>query len=321
MNDSTLRGRALSAFLRSSYLPFWPDHTYVEFEKDDGSQGAWPCHGRDSGGRLLAGAAGRASFAAAKCLAGPAGNALINYTVDGVCHQSANRILYAAGIHTTVSSCNGYRLSELMYGTYGRSRVSWMQHLKKCTAGAALPADAAGQTEDGGERPPEHDPVESERIARIESYYREMFESGELKEEDDPARNRQQLYRDFEVEMRISLETILGSHLGEKRKSLVAERRNELVAVDFEILARLRRGEIDFQARMELADQALSSCLHEIRTILGRQPFNRFFNTEVSADDYETITAEGGGARLSVFNRFAEQERPSKDHSLWPNFW
>ena len=46
------------------------------------------------------------------------------YGFRGVCHQVANRVLYATGSGTTapltVKNCKGYAVSHFLYGTYGR---------------------------------------------------------------------------------------------------------------------------------------------------------------------------------------------------------
>lgn len=51
--------------------------------------------------------------------------ARIEYLVDGVCHQIANRLLYFSldlnGDRMTVSGAKFYNLSVMLYGTYGLS--------------------------------------------------------------------------------------------------------------------------------------------------------------------------------------------------------
>jgi hypothetical protein len=98
------------------------DHTYVEC--GTGGKG-WGCWGGKKGG--IAFGQGPGSTRRADMIAQPNERAGIRcYLVNGVCHQAANRILIAAG-GITVLGARGYKLSQLLYGTYGRPR-SWPCH-------------------------------------------------------------------------------------------------------------------------------------------------------------------------------------------------
>lgn len=91
------------------------DHTYVT--SSDGY--VWPCWGRSSGGHSIC--AGVGSSASANCFSQTDSQAGILYALTGVCHQTANRILYPAGV--IVSAAGGYWASVLLYGTYGTSTL------------------------------------------------------------------------------------------------------------------------------------------------------------------------------------------------------
>lgn len=92
------------------------DHTYVECHS--GSKG-WSCWGGKTGGtqlRVAAGSTGRADLIAGK----DERAGITCYAINGVCHQSANRILFPA--NATVRGARGYKVSEAIYGPYGRFR-------------------------------------------------------------------------------------------------------------------------------------------------------------------------------------------------------
>lgn len=91
------------------------DHTYVT--SSDG--GKWGCWGRSSGGRKIS--SGTGSSKRANCLSQSSSHAGIIYGVTGVCHQTANRILYPARV--VVSRASGYWASVTMYGTYGTHSI------------------------------------------------------------------------------------------------------------------------------------------------------------------------------------------------------
>jgi len=126
------------------------DHTYVT--SSDGY--VWPCWGRSSGGRMIS--SGNGSSAQANCLSQTDSHAGIIYGVTGVCHQTANRILWPS--RTTVSSSSGYWVSTLLYGVYGTMGVpqllEWEARKERCSSvsgdrqiAAALPASIRAATE------------------------------------------------------------------------------------------------------------------------------------------------------------------------------
>jgi hypothetical protein len=92
------------------------DHTYVEC--GTGAR-AWSCWGGKTGGAVLR--AGPGSTKRADTIAEPDEKAGIAcYLINGVCHQSANRILLPAGI--LVTGARGYNVSSALFGPYGRLR-------------------------------------------------------------------------------------------------------------------------------------------------------------------------------------------------------
>ena len=126
------------------------DHTYVT--SSDGY--VWPCWGRSSGGRMIS--SGNGSSAQANCLSQTDSHAGIIYGVTGVCHQTANRILWPS--RTTVSRASGYWASTLLYGVYGTMGVpqllEWEARKERCSSvsgdrqiAAALPASIRAATE------------------------------------------------------------------------------------------------------------------------------------------------------------------------------
>lgn len=87
------------------------EHTYLL-----SSQGnCWPCFGGSAGGREICREKGE--LALAQCLAGRTSTAGIRYGITGVCHQTANRILWPASL--LVSEAKGYRFSSLLFHHYG----------------------------------------------------------------------------------------------------------------------------------------------------------------------------------------------------------
>jgi hypothetical protein len=90
------------------------------------------------------------SSGAENCLVGPnnkaASGTIHTYGIDGVCHQVANQVLYAAVGPLTVSAARGYTLSSALYGTYGRNELEWAQARDHCGVKAISPWSRRGIT-------------------------------------------------------------------------------------------------------------------------------------------------------------------------------
>lgn len=129
------------------------DHTYV---KCGTGKRAWSCWGGKTGGKELRRGAG--STKRADAIAEKNERAGITcYLINGVCHQAANRILLPARI--TVNTARGYRISEALFGTYGRMgiwpcRAPFNQHagvtgdLAACVSASARAASMKLSAED-----------------------------------------------------------------------------------------------------------------------------------------------------------------------------
>lgn len=108
------------------------DHTYV-----GSAEGfKWRCWRKGKDGHLIVEATG--DIRQAKCMAEDfKGHAGILYGLTGVCHQSANRILYSSRI--TVHMAKGYAASHLLFGTYGIHDLTgvsnWEYKKIKCMPG------------------------------------------------------------------------------------------------------------------------------------------------------------------------------------------
>ncbi len=121
-----------------------PDHTWVttyqpviECPPDESLGEYWYCAGdchraptADGMGRMLRSAEGDVDFARRVGRPNDEGETCgINYGLTGVCHQIANRILYATKTSDrqpiTVEGATGYNLSKTVYGAYGAKGALW----------------------------------------------------------------------------------------------------------------------------------------------------------------------------------------------------
>lgn len=78
----------------------------------------------------------------------PAHGGIDFYGIHGVCHQLANRILFATAAEgvgpVTVSDAHAYRVSRFVYGTYGRNATDWAKRRTRCKALAKPLVDFRG---------------------------------------------------------------------------------------------------------------------------------------------------------------------------------
>lgn len=70
------------------------------------------------------------------------------YGFHGVCHQVANRVLYATKSDTnrpiTVDGAHGYIFSKYLYGEYGTGTPGWEHHLSICGGSTTMTIDDGG---------------------------------------------------------------------------------------------------------------------------------------------------------------------------------
>lgn len=121
------------------------------------------CHGTGAGTTARDLGRGPADLRVARCIClpdvedfhptagNPAHGGIDLYGIQGVCHQLANRILYATSAAgtppATVKKAHGYWFSRFLYGTYGANGNEWEARKVKCSAaaGAATPAPTAAR--------------------------------------------------------------------------------------------------------------------------------------------------------------------------------
>lgn len=73
---------------------------------------------------------------------------IFSYGWDGVCHQLANQVLYATGVHKTVSQAGGYWISYAFFGRYGNQTTSWKEKKADCKSKVVLASMGNTYTDD-----------------------------------------------------------------------------------------------------------------------------------------------------------------------------
>lgn len=240
------------------------DHTYVTCA---GGR-AWCCWGRSTGGAVLQ--TGEGSSVEAECIARPRSEAGIVYGVTGLCHQTANRILYPAGV--TVSDAVGYRITEFFFGTYGSIAFEWVLRRKGC-AGETGEIDGCGPPERPERVPP--DEAEMLLLRGIDEEYESR--GGEKRDEPDP----ELLAAVFELRTR----HVLGAPLArvERLQRIQFEFVSGKAALDRRLRGREISGRDFAKAANELCNESLSYC-----------------REAMAAHDYVALFQMEPGARIAV---------------------
>ena len=170
------------------------DHTYV---KSDNPPFVWSCWGRGSGGKRICRGSGNSSVA--NCISQSNSHAGIIYGVTGVCHQTANRILYPARV--TVSKARGYWASSLAYGTYGTTFPEFLVRLATCKSLAGSASRSKTSVNplkmDMGVQSNSKDDLEKAYIQKVVDVYTEQmqiphsFNSTIMKKESSPLQRKE----------------------------------------------------------------------------------------------------------------------------------
>jgi hypothetical protein len=265
---ASLRGHAISTLFGLA------DHTYVTCAGGY----AWPCWGRSGGGRIIS--AGTGSSAQANCISWPSSTAGLIYGVTGVCHQTANRILWPAGI--TVSRAKGYWASFLAYGTYGTDVAAWLIRLGVCsTSTGEIPqcgARARGPSSERevGELPP--DRKDRALVRDIKALY--------LKNVSPQEHKRRMTVRgatDLKTvggETRLVMQHRLGRTVKAARVKDIQTIQTELFSAKEEIGMRLHEGKIGGEELAQKMNAAVNKALKDCLKSLGRDDYTRLIELD-----------------------------------------
>lgn len=104
------------------------DHTYLctnKVAQSNRNEKCYAYHGGSSpGGDYLSGTMGTGDEQKTLCLASTPAKCSVTYIIEGVCHQEANRGLFA-GSKKLVNAARGYQMFARLYGPYGKNKVKW----------------------------------------------------------------------------------------------------------------------------------------------------------------------------------------------------
>lgn len=240
------------------------DHTYVTCQGGY----AWPCWGRSAGGRIIC--SGSGSSSKANCISAPWSTAGLIYGITGVCHQTANRILWPAGV--TVRSAKGYWASWLAYGTYGTDTAAWLGRLAVCSLSTGEIAQCAvTKITPKKAMLPAIDREDRALVREIKALYQKRVTPAEHK--------RRLMAKGPDVKMLgMEVKLAMKQRLGGKSKANlikeVQEIQQELFAKRAKIEASLHDGSLRGEAFAKKMNDAINKSLRDCQKSLGNEDYS-----------------------------------------------
>jgi hypothetical protein len=262
---STLTGYAISTGILST------DHTYVKSDHF-----TWPCWGRSEGGKSICQGNGDESIA--NCLSQENSHAGIVYGVTGVCHQTANRILYPANV--TVSKAGGYSASTMVYGTYGT--FGWENRKAECSV--RFEASSAAGIKSNLEYTPEH-----MYIQKVVDLY---SEDKHLQTELDYINSMENANNLIKKELEYTLEFLLGSKLDSQSFNQIQKQQADLLKEKDKKINELYNSDISTEKYVKEINDLFGDALLNLQKNLGEELFEKIFDLPSNMGTFVLIDPE-----------------------------
>jgi len=251
------------------------DHTYVTCSGGY----AWPCWGRSAGGYALS--SGRGSTERAHCLSKSDSHAGLIYGITGVCHQTANRILWPAQV--TVRHSKGYWASHLIYGTYGTSIRGWLNRLNSCSsASGEIPecvptVDLHGHEDADNDNEPPADELDKAYLDDL----RALYEDGDVIPEPDISRGIQLAEPGFMAkEVELAVKYLLGRDTAATTASALQEVQMTAVKEVQEIGQAVADGQMKGREMAYQVNTVSQNALNSCTDILGAEDYVIYMGLE-----------------------------------------
>lgn len=280
------------------------DHTYVT---SDNPSYIWPCWGRGSSGKRIC--QGTGSSSVANCISQPNSYAGIVYGVTGVCHQTANRILYPARV--TVSKAGGYWASSLAYGTYGTTFPEFLARLAICNRLLASPALKSKASVkplevDTKIQSQSKDDLEKVYLQKIVGVYTEqmlishrfnattieeesfslqgkeleLFESSIMKEESSSLLGK---------ELKLMMEFRLGSNLDSQITKSVLKKQADFLKEKGEMDRKLYNADLSIENYIKEVNDLFGDLFASLPEVMGRDKYEKLFDLTPSKNRFVLI--------------------------------
>lgn len=295
---STLTGYAISTGFLGT------DHTYVT---SDNPHYVWPCWGRGSGGRKICQGTGNASVA--NCISKPNSWAGIVYGVTGVCHQTANRILFPARV--TVSKARGYTASRIAYGVYGSTFPEFLLRVAACNTLLLSPAlkdkDSVKslETDRDVQSHSKDDPEKAHLQKIVDMYMGQMqitqgFDTKNIKEESSSRQGKgldlfnsaimkEESSSLLGKELKLMMEFRFGSNLDSKLTKSVLNKQADFLKGKGEMDRELYSSDLSFEIYIKEVNDLFGDLFASLPDVMGKDIFEKAFDSAPSKDRFILI--------------------------------
>jgi hypothetical protein len=247
------------------------DHTYV---KSDNPPYSWPCWGRDTGGKAICSGKGDATLA--NCISQSNSHAGIIYSITGVCHQTANRILYPAQV--LVSKANGYGVSHLTYGTYGLEPPmveTFDERLedchKKCNISHSKPLENRKMNGSSSTEDPEQ-----AYLRKVMEIYAEALNKSTDKDKNAPIAETE-LISIQERDFRLMMELRFGNAMEPNLTNQVLKQKFDLLKQKNKIDRNFLGDDISVERYAQEGNELITETLRQIAETIGNEQFKTLF--------------------------------------------
>lgn len=268
------------------------DHTYV---KSDNPPFVWSCWGRGSGGKRICRGSGNSSVA--NCISQSNSHAGIIYGVTGVCHQTANRILYPARV--TVSKARGYWASSLAYGTYGTTFPEFLVRLATCNSLAGSVSRSKTSVNplkmDMGVQSNSKDDLEKAYIQKVVDVYTEQmqiphsFNSTIMKKESSPLQRKELEFLNPAIvngenssllgkELELMMEFRLGRNLDSQTTKSVLKQQSDFLKEKGGMDRGLYSADLNIEKYVKEVNDLFGDMLTSLPEILGKDKYEKIFD-------------------------------------------
>jgi hypothetical protein len=231
------------------------------------------------------------------------------YGVTGVCHQTANRILYPARV--TVSKAGGYWASSLAYGTYGTTFPEFLARLVFCNrllASPTLKSKASVKPLEIDTKIQSHskDDLEKAYLQKIVDVYTEQmqiphsFNATIIKEESSPLQGKElELFKLAIIkeesssllgkELKLMMEFHLGSNLDSQITKSVLKKQADFLKEKGEMDRDLYNADLRIENYVKEVNDLFGDLFASLPEVMGKDKYEKLFDLAPSKDRFVLI--------------------------------
>lgn len=217
---------------------------------------------------------GNGNVTMANCISQPNSWAGIIYGVTGVCHQTANRILYPARV--TVSKAGGYWASTLAYGVYGTpaSITEWFARLAACSLVSSDITFIRALEMDTRSQVLSQEDTEKAYLKKVLALYSETMQTPQTFRAEV---NEDESYSLIGKELELMMEFRLGRSLDAQITKSILKQQYDFLKEKHEMEYNLYSTDLSVEKHVKEMNDFFGDTLRRIAEILEKDQFEKIF--------------------------------------------